>query len=316
MPPKGRKAQAAQKKKKPQPQRQVVIRDPKVQFSKCAREFAATAADPFRPSSACLPFPPSVDSLKLSTFIRGTFHTGGSNSSYGFVTLDPENMIASDADAIFNSTSSFTGTTIAGSGTGIIQSSSNSTFVTADIGADVQFRIVAAGLRIRYAGTELDRGGRVVGLVEPDHRTLTAHSFSELLEYAESSTFRPDGEWHCISMVPRNEVEGSYENSIASTVANMAFMVVQPGTTSLAFEYECWTHFEVIGPVVRGQTPSHVDVIGASAVQGVVSQNYGSWVRNAWNYGRLIARAANHVLGTTGMTTFPPPNMYQPKIEL
>lgn len=57
---------------------------------------------------------------------------------------------------------------------------------------DVQGRIVSAGLKWRYTGTELNRGGTILAYADPLHQTLEGTSYATLSSFTESAMSAPD----------------------------------------------------------------------------------------------------------------------------
>lgn len=74
-----------------QPQRQrgnnggMVIKDP---AQDCLINYAKSLLNPFDAPPACIPVTPSIDSLKLKVFARGTCATG--TQGFGFVVTRPD----------------------------------------------------------------------------------------------------------------------------------------------------------------------------------------------------------------------------------
>lgn len=171
----------------------------------------------------------------------------------------------------------------------------------------VQFRLVAAGLRVQYDGPLLNAGGRIVGVEEPDHRPLNGTTFTNLSQYDEARVMRiePDT-WYQVEYRPIDDSSlryGAYssgmhflEGTSAGDVrvlsvdyddsefqefvgdednanATMAFAILpaEPGDGG-KFLFEAYAHFECIGRTVRGATPSHADIVGFSAVSNVTGQ--------------------------------------------
>jgi len=246
--------------------------------SRCAAEYAMLVVNPFvADHTACLPVSPSYPSRKVSTYAKGAFAVG---STRGMVIFSPRNMIANDNGTapIYFSEAAWTGTafTITPVASQIVAAQSNSPFASAEFGTaedELQFRCIAAGLRILYTDTLLNRGGFVGALARADHRTLVSAGMGDLLAFDEATTYTPDGEWHELTWVPTDPAEYGYISSLTGT-HSLGFMV--EASNNLTFRYEAYAHFEVIGRGARGKTESTSDPVATGAIISGMQQNNGT----------------------------------------
>jgi hypothetical protein len=174
----------------------------------------------------------------------------------------------------------FVGTSVDGTvgtaGTTVV--ASNSQFNSSDLGtstASIQYRIVAAGLRIRYAGTELNRGGIVAGVQMPDHGSIIGATMVSVQSMDEHQTFRPGNGWITLTYQPSNANEVEFVNSISTVFTgnssySMAFVITDPGV-SIGFEFEGAIVVEYTGSPARGKSSSPGDEQGFSAVSSSYS---------------------------------------------
>ena len=141
-------------------------------LSECAARYACAIGAPFSAGAigACVPSFPARPSFKVHSRINGTFSIG--TAGVGYIGVAP--CVSNSQRCIYYTGSTFTGTTLMVSGTGVnaITNTSNpyasGAFVPASQATDAMTaRIISVGLRIRYTGTELNRGGIVYGLVHP-----------------------------------------------------------------------------------------------------------------------------------------------------
>lgn len=223
----------------------------------CSVNYAGALLNPFNgPSGVCIPSTFSPASGKYKVFSRLTMSTGSNN--FGFVLVQP--TAANDLAYIHSSGSTYAGTTLVTTGTGVTSTTVNSPFAAADFStaqATVKARLVAAGVRIRFIGTEVDRGGQVIGLVHPDHSSMAGMTLADIRAFSTCYTSKVNREWHSICYNPIQPDDLQYHaDPLFGNVSNayMAFVVQAPATAAGTFEVEIAYHFEAIGPTVRNPT--------------------------------------------------------------
>lgn len=233
-------------------------------ISGCGLQYASALADPVNtPVGACVPFGFPLPSQKIKTFARGTFALG--TTGFGFCTVKPP--LANDTNAI----SATTSTSVGGAGTPLNSFTNLGNFQVTklpytsvqmvDNQQPVEGRMVASELRIRYAGTEMNRNGIVTTLEEPDHRHLNNLSPSGVVAYTPSLNERPppDGSWHSVKWSgPVASTELDYVAAAVFSSNNSMGFVVQ-GIAGDLYEWEYYIHNEYTGTKVNGMTPSHTD---------------------------------------------------------
>jgi len=217
-------------------------------------------------------------SKKSRVWSKGTFATG--TTGLGFIVVDPLSAAVSDLTSVYSSSSAYAGNFIsAAAAAGVVAGTSNSEYVKAQIGANAavaQCRVVSSGVRIRYIGTELNRGGQIVGLIEPTHDSLGGAVFADV-NAQERSRLIPvlDRNWVTLTYFPVQKRESDFQTDVDPATRPlpawfMAFAVnAASAGTPLTYEYEHFTNLEYTGRSVRGLTPSHVDYVGYSAVHAV-----------------------------------------------
>lgn len=144
-------------------------------------------------------------------------------------------------------------------------------------------RVVAAGLRIRYVGTELQKGGDHTGLTEPNHAPLVNMTIANFNQYMEAGKLSPDGaKWSSITYRPVDDSDDDFIGAAAGISPAygsqnsyfMGFVVQCPdgsGANPSLYAYEAYVQCEYIGSVVRTKTPSTVDLAGHSAVNSAAA---------------------------------------------
>lgn len=192
----------------------------------------------------------------------------------GMIYCDPFNAIANDHTCVWYSTSAYTTNVFSANSFNAVSSSSNSEYVAGQVGTgptQLSARVVSAGLRIRYIGTELNRGGQIVCFHDPTHSTLNQRSLASIDGEQESRRLPVTKDWTTVLYRPVDDVDNEFSSSLhlTSTVDVGSFyigvIVQSPGVQS-DYEFEFYVNFEVHGRNVRGKTPSHVDVTGHGAI--------------------------------------------------
>jgi hypothetical protein len=240
----------------------------------CLKALAALYANPFDNPVTGLPVFPSPPSQKLRIFAKGSFQSG--TTGFGYVTVGP--TLANDSVSLYYSSSAYTGTTIAGStGTGQLGigvagncqyvNSSYTSASSANPDLTLEQRLVCAGLRIRYTGTELNKSGTSIVFVEPEHLSTNNFSIGSLQTYEGVNLSSVSRSWQWACMVPVHRTELDYNNypqlpllsgnSTAST--NFPICAIVSGTQpSTSFDYEYIAVYEIIGTTTAEKTVNHV----------------------------------------------------------
>jgi len=240
-----------------------------VHISNACSEYCQAICDPFHAKPCGVPTYPALPTYKYEVFSRGQSYTG--TQGVGFVGINPRALYANDREGIRYSTALFDNDSMQNGGTGVLTTSGNSPFdANAGANAITRFRLVACGLRVRYGGTELERGGFKIGIVDPTHDSLTGRTAASLLEEKQAKRFKVQREWSTALWRPVLSEELEFEGSggmPAGTNPSMGFLFVSPNGTNIMFEWEVVAFFEAQGVNARGQTHTMPDPIGFGAVQ-------------------------------------------------
>lgn len=257
-------------------------------IGKCATDYAASLADPFSgPPDACLPVTPSISSRKVRTFVRSQLVTG--TGGYGFLTAQP--LAANDGSTIsgnvgtaacYYSSGAFAGTgvPILNTGvTGVYAVNHNGDYSALQFSAQLaQVRLVSMGMRLRWAGTNLDKGGRIILYEDPEHAdwSATGISVSQLLANEKSREFKVSDEWTTLCYsgpVMPSEYDfattpwGPYGSSAAP--AHYMLALIQASGNGF-IDFEVYWNWEISGRNVRGKTRSDADDLGFTTVSSAI----------------------------------------------
>jgi hypothetical protein len=289
MPPRKRR-QSRRKQKQPrsnQNKREIVIKRDAVEVPKlsgCALEYARCLANPISGPLACVPTFPAIKSLKTRQWVRGSFSRSPA-AGFGncFVVMDPLRMCANDANAVYSSQSAFAGSDISVTTltTGVFAANSNAMFPIANLSnteGGYACRVVGAVLRVRYIGPDLYRNGRIYALHDPTHTTLDQRSAADMNLDVQTVVFHPSKDWITLNYKPCLIGDTNYTSALpaASQQYYMGFITADTVVDGIApaYEFEAWAVLEYNGASVRGQTVSHADAPGFSAVHSItVSSN-------------------------------------------
>jgi hypothetical protein len=263
-------------KKKAQAPNAVALQRANVfKLSSCATDYLKALVDPFNPDTpvACIPDQIDDPSYKTKTLLRGTFVTGVAGA-IGFVVATPNGMCLIDNNAVVTSAAAFAFLSIPTTDTAANvtqETNPQAPYDTAQLGigpGGIQYRPVALGLRVRYLGTELNRGGRIVYARAP-HVPLAGQSVSFVLSRNMNFSVPVDRKWHSIMYMPFNSASYQYLST------NTAGVVTDPSSIGFIcdgcvanspFEFEVVSYAEYAG-VTLNVTPSHSDINGISAVR-------------------------------------------------
>jgi hypothetical protein len=252
-----------------------------VNLSDCAAAYAASMADPFEgPEDACIPDFPALMTGRFRVWAKGTFSTatGAASLGQGFIVCDPRTATVNDTPSLFvNDPASITGnlistTSIAGT---TVPFFSNSPYATATLGlTGIQSRVVSCGLRIRYVGTEFNRGGQIVGLHHPAHSNLLNFTIPVFDSYKESDRLPVTRDWTTLLYRPVDTNDLNFDPGFDPVASQffMGFIIQSPDPTGAIvspYEFEFFCNPELQGNIVQNKMPSHVDVVGHGAVNAV-----------------------------------------------
>jgi hypothetical protein len=282
------------------------LRRARLELSMCARIWYAALNCPFfsldgvcpsglripKEAQVCIPQFPGLKSRKVNYFARGA--VGINDDGFGFVVLAPRRLSNNNLDGenyykpiIASTTSNSLSNTFPTLDTGgallnVSRNDFNTEFTTAmlisgGIGIGVEYRLAAAGLRIKSGAAPVTSGGFVHGIIEPDHDSLSNITLQVAGSY-ESYFMKPAFDCYknwtqlCYQPISPEELLGYHRdtpsNSLTPTSADTHFMGFMftgcpPGDS---FEYNAIIHVEIIGRQVRGKTLTPIDPLGTAVV--------------------------------------------------
>jgi hypothetical protein len=240
-------------------------------------DYLRVLTDPFgydSPSLPCIPDLLDLPSYKVHTLNRFTAAVG--TAGVGYVVVWPR-IFSNDQTAQYFTQSTFSSSTIEADGFVGTLSGLNANFpYSAATTRDC--RVVSCGVRVRYTGTELDRGGRIIIRRYTSGESVPTGAFataSALLSSPLAQTLRVDRNWHGTAFRPTLSSHTDYQHVSSLTDPLVVFFEGKPGIT---FEIEVVRYFEIIPrtntsnpPAVQLGVPttttSHSDITAVSMIR-------------------------------------------------
>lgn len=240
----------------------------------CATHYYKASANPFdiAYAGACVPMLPCLDSVKRYAFARGT----GMVQSNGFGGICATPCVVGDATCI--NVTSGTGSQNSLSSTSVFSYSHNSGILTSSFtSGEVQARIVACGIRIRFRGKPLEANGTVYALEEPSHLDTASKTFQEVGSLGRVKNQRFGKDWIAVTWQPVLPQEYEYSDDgyakPRGSVVNPLCILISADSPNgtLPFDWEYFVHYEGVGAGIQGKTQSHLAPVEAPRVIAALS---------------------------------------------
>jgi len=229
---------------------------PSVVSQSSAAGYLNLYAKPFDADTVGLPVFPSPPSSKQTCWSRGSFTVG--TGGVGFIIGTP--VTGSDVTSLCFSSSAYAGSVLASTGTGVTTTGlTNVPISSASLSAETsgsRARVALAALRVRYTGTEQNRGGIIYPYVHPLHQDITGKDISWLASQEDYVAAPVSRDWITIVWTPVHRTECDYyhlgappSHANAETAAggySMGFIVSSANGNT--FEYQFVEHVEYTGP--------------------------------------------------------------------
>lgn len=241
-------------------------------LSGCSTKYMMALTDPWDLiDPPCIPDFIVLPSFKFSARGRGVFSIG--NNGVGFISIDPWAMALSDILSVRTTNASYNGSGYSPTGSGVVALTTASP-VTSQLSLVRSLRVVGASAKIRYSGTELNRGGRIIAYRTPNNTDAESQSADVFLTNPEAVTVPVDRDWHAVNFRPARDVDLAYA-STAFAVSSLEFsqlLLVAGAIPGSSFEYDVIGWYEMSGTDLSQLTRSESDPLGLSVVQSVLSQ--------------------------------------------
>jgi len=293
------------------------------QLNPCIKDFLKAQFNPWGEFTTppCIPDLLAMPSYKVSYFAKGQFASSGT-TGIGFICLNPYMIFGHEGGGHTNNFYSspilytdqsyprgdisttqarnwnFTGTNPSFSGMPVGENPAywNSPWISdATMNANIQagaidWRLVGAGLKVKYAGAALTRKGVYILYEDPTNygviigtvgsSTPKTWGSADLMKEATTSQVAIDEREHCVLWHPRTNGDLDYffdnlQTSINTSIEdrltgydNLLIGVFNGDTTEDAgvFTWEAIAHYEFVGPLTPDRTKTHSDIQGMSKV--------------------------------------------------
>jgi hypothetical protein len=283
----------------------------------------------------CIPDTVVIPSHKIQTKCRGIFTTG--TNGVGFVSLDPFMMVKNDGGNSGSQTSfpivftdpTYTGNnydaTVSGSAflPGVVPANSNSPYNDTFMNQGLrQYRLVAAGLRITYTGSNFRNQGRVILARNQGGSAFSVSTASQLLQdnysvvcpvsrKSEYVFYVPD-DYGFLTYKPISEIDPNVQGQ-----SHRSLLILVDGgdiDSPQSWLFEAVAYFELVGRNLT-VSPSHGDPEGMATVleslptknpqvppkqveASVLNRIYQKITENVTTYGPGLANMGmNYLLG-------------------
>lgn len=288
-----RQGQVKRTKKKTDRSDQVRTMAQRVHLKPCTFRYFKCLTDPWaaygRMQDVCVPDLYDLPSFKFTTRIRGTLAVG--TSGFGYIILAPQLDGASAAIGAYTGAAFTSANTFANSGVGVTTLTESSYPYNQITGAykPPQARLVAAGVRIRYTGTELNRAGNLVPFFLPSTGSIGGATTAQLMSIQNLRSLPNNRQWIPAVFNPSSPSDYTYANYTAAQDfavqgANMGVAIMGDPTVGNTYEFDVLRFWEVVPTLfAQGQvsgtfsatyatTKSDSDLEGLSFVKDFMGQ--------------------------------------------
>jgi hypothetical protein len=224
--------------------------------------YAKAAIDPWDPAisgKVCIPDDDDQPSFKFTSRIRGTFVVG--TGGIGFISANPQAMATSNLNAVISSASAYAGASggFPGPSGSSIQLALSNGFNNSSSANPFLQRVVSCGLKIRYTGTELNRGGQIIpvkavssasGTVSQND-SIVGLSIPQALSRFNTRSDPCSRSWKGTVWTPNTPIERLYgpptvNDDAFSASQGQVLGVLVTGVAGNTYEYDCICHSELL----------------------------------------------------------------------
>lgn len=278
-----------------------------VETAACTESFGYAQRNPFdafinKSAEVCMPDAIVLPTGKRRLMLKGTGSTG--TTGVGYVLGQPYNPTNNGSGTITTTAASVgtTATAFSGFTNYALSPFTNGSYAIGDIGLNsVEYRICAFGIRVRFKGTQLNKGGTVYAYRSPSNSELWTVTPDALIPLSTCKSYDFGDEWVTVRWKIATPTDTDFASAIATTSA-LALIVVAATGDAQPFEYQAVTFFELVGSNVNSLTESHSDPVGFGAVQAVGARGSDSFKGKGpsktsvvQQIGSVIKNSASHV---------------------
>jgi hypothetical protein len=306
------------------------------------RDYAFARMSPFKAYEADVsprvPVAPAQPSSVIKNKIRGVGVTN-TDDSFGYISVNAAACFVNDGTVAINVTTdvayaydtisavigSSSGGVDATPNTGMPYSGANFDYNPALAATTLKGRLVALGLRVRYIGTKLNEGGRVVAVEPPNRGSVTGYSFDDLAALKQNASVGVfNNDWHEVCFSTQNKSDTQYiqvsttsgfwftaldnnsnlsRNTHSSQWNNTLVIAIKSAENEQPFEWEVVTFIEAVGVPAPNPELGAQDPNGASHVHAAHSlvklQQPEKAHTTGWSMGRVLSHVADYAIKHT-----------------
>jgi len=250
-------------------------------LSPAATAYGEAIANPFDAAPCGIPNTPSLLTRKTKYWTKGTFTTSTDPAALGvgYVAVNPFAGMANDSQWVRTSVPANPNPAIDLVAVGeTVGYNSNSEYTLASFGPQfAQKRVVACGLRIKNITANIQVGGKVIGLTEPTHASLSGFGEGGLNAFLETGILSGEALrkplkllWYPTDTNDTN-MTSAFPADNAQNGSCMAFLCVAPSGLPQTYEFEAYIIAEIQGQNVTSKDLSIADSTGFEAVTNVMT---------------------------------------------
>jgi hypothetical protein len=281
-----------------------------VVIPECTKKYAYALTNPIRAhlegvAGVCVPDSSLVPSEKRSFIVRGTFHTGGSGS--GYVGVNIPQAFGGDTPMVYMSTSGNTATAAttidSGAYTSVFLPIATVPWLQTSIGSAREMRVVAVGIRARYLGTLLNRGGRFVTYRSPTNAPADGMSAASMTASPSSRIYPVGSEWVNVAWTPITSEDFEYGTQVPLFNQSKIVLYAESPVANQPYEWECVFFVESIGSSIAAPTRTDSDVVGFGAAQIIAQTDNYSFTGDGWSASTVVRGIANAIRGASSFVS-------------
>jgi hypothetical protein len=245
-------------------------------MSECASDYLLAVTDPWTMRTAgrfpCVPDLIDVPSNKHGSTLRGQLTVG--TAGFGFIHVNPfmwgnNDIIGCCSDV------AYAGTTVAA-----VTSAGTTNLIDTRMpytaNNTASYRLVAAGLRIQYTGTELNRGGQIIAASNcANNGSMIGFNYDRLASLPDVTPQSCTRGWRGCIARPLMPIMFQYQTTPVGD-GNQAFLTIGiNGPVGNTFQFELVRFFEAISDgdiTVNSTSQSHSDIVGMSSIRDALGQ--------------------------------------------
>jgi len=198
-------------------------------------------------SPPCIPDTVSMPSYKVRAQARGQFFIG--TQGIGFVDLRPfvpyNDQVVAQATPILYPNAFYIATT---GDPSLFTIFNDSPYATTTPGLFREYRLVGAGVRIRYIGTELNRSGRVILYRQPGKTAIpSGTNGTTFLSNRSAATAPSTRNEEAVTYIPASPSDLFYVSGAVAFQQPTILIYIDGAVPGTSYEFELVQYFEFIG---------------------------------------------------------------------